>query len=354
MSREKRKFWCGEYEGNVSWGLPSGYGFMKYNEGETYIGEWKDGLFNGRGTITSSDGNITLSGHFVNGKKEGTFNVKNKSRGYEGTLSYRDNEIYGDCSIKQEDGLTAKSINQLKYDEGIIYGKVSIPNQGNYEGQLGLTPDKKNYLPQGFGFSTYFYSSTHNAKFVGEWNQGQKNGFGTLIDNYGGGYSGNWKNDQFHGNGRMVLCSDEKKVLTISEIEYFENRELRGKKQHNLYNMKNATVRGMKFPDINNIFPYKDIHMILSAVIYEEETGQIATIDNPPPLIEIDKFITISDLSDDGIEIGKGFVVTFTRDKVRGWHFNFDDLTLVAEESRESPMKFTNRDFEELNPHLDQ
>ena len=29
----------------------------------------------------------------------------------------------------------------------------------------------------GFGFSTYFYSSTHNAKFVGEWNQGQKNGF---------------------------------------------------------------------------------------------------------------------------------------------------------------------------------
>lgn len=41
------------------------------SNGDTYIGEFKDGLYHGKGQFNDKDGNV-FDGEFQNGKKEGT------------------------------------------------------------------------------------------------------------------------------------------------------------------------------------------------------------------------------------------------------------------------------------------
>jgi len=371
MSIVKKNFLVGEYEGYISWGLPNGYGFMKYKDGSTYNGEWKFGLHNGKGTFTSIDGNITISGIFISGKLHGNYIMNNKSKGYESRVNFENNKIQKDFSIKQENGIEAKvqeldqSFSQLKYTDDMMFSVISVKNQGVYEGQVGLTPDKELFVPQGFGSSTVKYSESFSSKYIGEWNQGKKNGYGTLIDNYGGGYTGNWKDDQFHGKGRFVMCCNQKKVLSIFEGEYSENIPLRGKIQFNLSNITMGTemygnemfgIDIKKSITFSPEFPFYRIHSILTAEAHHKKTGENMTFDNMPPLIKIDKYITISDVSPDGTPRGEGIVVVFINTNeyadITAHHINFDDGSSIPED--EITLEFKDEYFQELNPHLDQ
>ena len=78
---------------------------ITYQNGEYYIGQWLNGLKNGRGTIFYRDNNIKYEGDFVNNKFEGKgrYNWENGeyyigqwSNGLKngrGTIFYRDNNI---------------------------------------------------------------------------------------------------------------------------------------------------------------------------------------------------------------------------------------------------------------------
>jgi hypothetical protein len=50
--------------------LPNGQGTQTALDGSKYVGEWRNGLFNGQGTYTTSDGSKYVGG-FRNGKYDG-------------------------------------------------------------------------------------------------------------------------------------------------------------------------------------------------------------------------------------------------------------------------------------------
>ena len=58
------------YEGDFLNGKFEGYGHYKMSNGDNYIGEFKNGLFDGKGQLTDKNGNV-FDGDFVKGKKEG-------------------------------------------------------------------------------------------------------------------------------------------------------------------------------------------------------------------------------------------------------------------------------------------
>ena len=59
-----------KYVGEYKNGLPNGKGTFTFASGSKYVGEWKDGKYHGKGTFTSAEGKST-SGKYVDGKKVG-------------------------------------------------------------------------------------------------------------------------------------------------------------------------------------------------------------------------------------------------------------------------------------------
>lgn len=58
------------YEGDFLNGKYEGYGHYQMINGDSYIGEFKNGLFEGKGQLTDKKGNV-FNGNFVKGKKDG-------------------------------------------------------------------------------------------------------------------------------------------------------------------------------------------------------------------------------------------------------------------------------------------
>jgi len=56
-----------KYEGDYINGKGEGYGKYIWENGDYYIGQWKNGLFNGKGTYYNSNKKIKYEGDFING-----------------------------------------------------------------------------------------------------------------------------------------------------------------------------------------------------------------------------------------------------------------------------------------------
>ena len=59
------------YEGDFVNDKQEGNGKSIWEDGNYYIGQWKNGLRNGKGTYYYSNGNIRYEGDYVNNKREG-------------------------------------------------------------------------------------------------------------------------------------------------------------------------------------------------------------------------------------------------------------------------------------------
>ena len=131
------------YEGSWIDGKPDGKD-CNYTTaiGNTYKGEYKEGLMHGVGTFTYNNGS-KYAGEFKNGFIDG-----------EGTLTYNNGSIYN--------------------------GKF-----------------KRNFK-DGYGILTYI----NGSRYEGQWKNNQKNGIGTFYSN-NGVYNGNWFNDKPHGSGNI-------------------------------------------------------------------------------------------------------------------------------------------------------
>jgi hypothetical protein len=133
-----------KYEGEIKNGLPNGQGTETYTDGTKYVGEYEGGsIING--TVTYPDGR-----KYVGGFKDGKYNGQ---------------------------------------------GTDTSPYGRKYVGEF------KDGLPNGQGTDTY----PNGEKYVGKWKNGKRNGQGTFTYPDGRKYEGEWKDDKKHGQGIFTL-----------------------------------------------------------------------------------------------------------------------------------------------------
>jgi serine/threonine protein kinase len=206
----------GAYEGNVSWGQPSGKGKLTYangsvysgdfsgglrhgvgtfrnSKGDTYEGQWKNDRFDGNGVLTLSDGS-RYEGGFKEGNRHGT-----------GTQIYADGRHYtGDWSGDKKNGngvLTqkngAKYTGPFKDDLAEGEGTVVTTRGDKYVGSFARG------VKSGQGTFTFANGNVYQGSFAND----LRNGQGTMRWTTGSYYNGEWKNDKRHGKGVQALMN---------------------------------------------------------------------------------------------------------------------------------------------------
>jgi hypothetical protein len=155
------------YDGEVKDGKRHGKGKMIYSDNMVYEGEWNDDNRKGRGKLTFPDGSY-YDGEFKDNKMEGN-----------GKMKFSNGVIYeGEWKNSQCDG-----IGKMTYIDGAIY-------QGNWlDGQ-------KN----GKGKMNYFNGNI----YLGEWKYNNMNGIGIYLETDGSIYDGHWKDNLREGIGKQV------------------------------------------------------------------------------------------------------------------------------------------------------
>lgn len=127
-------FESGIYEGDIVKNILEGKGTIKYDNGNSYTGDWKDGNFNGKGTYKWKVGN-SYTGDYVNGNREG----KGTYTWAEGSYligEFKNNKPHGKCTEYRKDRTKAFEGTYVNGKaEG--YGKLYDKNgKITYEGQF--------------------------------------------------------------------------------------------------------------------------------------------------------------------------------------------------------------------------
>lgn len=206
----------GAYEGNVSWGSPSGKGKLTYADGavytgdfaggqrqgkgvyrtkngDTYDGEWKNDKFDGQGKLALASG-LRYEGSFKEGKRSGTGSqVHPDGRKYTG--AWANDKANGTGVLTTKDGAkyTGPFKDDLPHGEGTLITArgdqyVGAFDQGHMSGQ---------------GTLTYKDGRTFKGSFAND----KKNGQGTMKWPSGSHYTGEWKDDKRHGKGTQALMN---------------------------------------------------------------------------------------------------------------------------------------------------
>ena len=152
-------------------------------QGAKYSGMWADGRQHGKGTCIWPDGK-TYIGQF----RKGLFHGKGKlSVAHNSDCEGRRMEVY--------DGL---------FEEGLFhgYGVLNYANEDNYEGEW--------YKGQRQGHGKFVITRDNQySMYIGEWSNGKRNGFG--VENATDAeksYHGMWKDDIREGQGFTITTGD--------------------------------------------------------------------------------------------------------------------------------------------------
>ena len=170
------------YVGQVKDGVYSGKGTMTYASGAVYTGEWKDGKFNGQGTVMyakdNADNCVSYEGEWVDGIRCG-----------QGTMKWKDGTIYtGEFKDNKRNG----------------QGTMTFANGNVYTGEW------KDGKFNGHGTITYAEDDAYNrVLYEGEWVDDQKNGQGTMKWKNGNVYTGEWKGNYYAGQGTFNYANGD-------------------------------------------------------------------------------------------------------------------------------------------------
>ena len=206
----------GTYEGNVSWGQPSGKGKLTYANGSVYVGDFASGLRQGAGVFRTSKGDV-YEGQWKNDRFDGNGklaladgsryegNFKDGNRHGTGTQIYADGRQYsgawlddkksgnGTLTLKNGTKYTGPFKDDLAEGEGTI-----VTSRGDkYVGQFAR--GKKS----GQGTFSFANGNVYQGSFVDD----LRNGQGTMRWTSGSYYNGEWKNDKRHGKGIQALMN---------------------------------------------------------------------------------------------------------------------------------------------------
>jgi len=161
---------CVTYDGNWQHGLRHGQGRMWYNNEQTsfYLGDWFNGERHGEGVLKYSSGNLYV-GQWFNDSKHG----------YGMMVWLTTHQVYrGDWKQNSPEG----------YGEYIWGHPTQAP--------ISVTPDYKLHPSVAI--------MAHN-RYVGEFAEGMRHGFGTFIYATGAEYAGQWYQNTKKGVGGFVF-----------------------------------------------------------------------------------------------------------------------------------------------------
>ena len=153
-------------------------------DGNTYFGTLKYGLFNGNGTLSSSDNKYLYNGDWKDGLKHGTGQLITEKIKYSG--KFKNDQFSGPKGILCDD---KGNIYEGDFLNGKFegYGHYTMSNGDNYIGEF------KNGLFDGKGQLTDKKGNVFDGNFI----KGKKEGFGLIITNKGEKIEGKYKNGIF-------------------------------------------------------------------------------------------------------------------------------------------------------------
>jgi DNA polymerase III epsilon subunit family exonuclease len=211
-----------KYEGNFSNGKRHGHGIYRWSNGSTYEGEWVQGEITGNGKKVFSSGAIN-SGTFVNGELNGhgtqIFSPSGEWKGDKyigefvngireglGTYTWSNGTTYagqwlagkmhGNGTKKMADG----SIDTGIFNDGLLEGlgtrvwKTDNDLEERYEGSF------KNGLRHGRGLHLF----SNGDRYDGDWAEDLRSGNGTYTWTNGDQYSGEWIKGKMAGKGLLT------------------------------------------------------------------------------------------------------------------------------------------------------
>lgn len=177
----------------------NGKGTLLYlKSGNTYQGDFLNGVQTGVGTFTFRDDSSQYIGDFKNGYFHG-----------EGTHTY---PTSGSIAI-----------GTWENDRMNGYGVKSWSSGAKYEGYW------KDGNRNGQGTFTWDSGEWEGDKYVGEWKDNKKDGQGTYTYSYGAQYIGQYENDTPHGFGIYMYPTNSEKLKEQKYIGYWENGKMHGK-----------------------------------------------------------------------------------------------------------------------------
>ena len=139
-------------------------------KGDKYVGEWKDNLRDGQGTYTHADGNKFV-GNYKEGKRHG-----------KGTITFKSGSVYvGEFRDGIRNGL----------------GTMTFANGNKYVG------DYKDDKYNGQGTETF----ADGGKYVGSFKDGKSDGQGTETFADGKKYIGEFKDNKINGQGTLYASN---------------------------------------------------------------------------------------------------------------------------------------------------
>ena len=184
------------YAGEFKDGLFHGKGTLTWPNGGHYEGEFEHGLMNGQGTIHSSNGDLYI-GDFVDGLIAGKGKMtRENGEWYEGEFkndTFHGQGVFTTVSGDQYSG---------EFIDGVLSGegRITFTNGNSYEGGV------QDWTFNGKGIYRYASGKQHSGQFK----DGVPNGEGVIEyddgDRYEGGVN-DW--DQFHGQGSYTMASGE-------------------------------------------------------------------------------------------------------------------------------------------------
>ncbi|XP_030636935.1 alsin [Chanos chanos] len=186
------------YEGRWLAGKPHGRGAIRWPDGRTYTGTFKNGLEDGFGDYIVPNKSLNKTDHYQGYWKEG------KMHGF-GIYRYATGEMY-EGSFQDN----------MRHGHGMLRsGKLNSSSPSVFIGQW--LHDKKT----GYGV---FDDITRGEKYMGLWQDDQRQGNGVVVTQFGLYYEGVFNNNRMMGTG-VLLSEDD----TTFEGEFSEDWTLNGK-----------------------------------------------------------------------------------------------------------------------------
>ena len=231
-----------KYVGEFKDGNYNGQGTFTWANGDKYVGEFKDDTQHGQGTYTFANGNKYV-GEFKDGKYNGqgtfTFGPNSEFDFHTAIGEFKDGDpvwpqtfIYPDGHqeigrvengvvvldfAEEEEGRKLEHANALPdcpSDVNVRWhncvGTYTNPNGDKYVGEF--MDDEYN------GQGTFTWAS--GEKYIGEWKNDKRNGQGTNTWADGENYVGEWKNDKRNGQGTLTFANGNRYIGEFKDDQY--------------------------------------------------------------------------------------------------------------------------------------